>query len=1065
MKNKHINQYMNRHFILFTTFVMLFNISQTMAYSSSNLSLAGKWDFALDPKDIGVKECWYSRILEKSIQLPGSLQAQGLGLPVTVDTPWTANVMDRSFWTEPEHEQNRNDKYIRMPCWLTPTNYYVGVAWYQKSISIPEAWRGRRIMVRFERVHWTSRLWLDDTEATSFGGTQESLGAPHIYDLGTSLTPGQHKITLRIDNKMLVDVGNWAHSVSDHTQGNWNGVIGEMTLTATSPVALDDVQIYTNGSSGHAILKVSLRHKSDAKGKGILRVAEHSLQITWPSEVPYEFAVPLPNNAKLWDEFNPNLYRMTLDLSGNNANDRRELCYGIRDIGTTSSREFTINNRPIILRGTLECAIFPKTGYPPTDEASWERIFKICRDHGLNHVRFHSWTPPKAAFITADRMGFYLQIEMGAWTGVGKNQPQDAWLYREAARVLKEYGNHPSFVLMAYGNEPLPYSADADRDRWLSKWVDYWKSKDSRRLQTSAGFYPQLPENQFHITLADRGPSRWPDKLLRTDPRVPIIVHEMGQYCVYPDFNEMQLYTGHLKPRNYEIFRDTAEKNGVLPLAQEFLFASGRLQVLCYKEDIESALRTPGVAGYQLLDLHDFPGQGSAIIGVLNSLWGNKGYITPAEYRRFSGITVPLIRAPRVVVAEGSLVIPIDLAHYGATPTPKSSLEWTLKNSVGTTVYGGSLKETSYPVGRSLEIGSIAINLATLPAPAAYKLEITIGSFAANDWPLHVLPKPATIPAPKNVTIATSLTSDLATRVAAGETMVIAHPWLGNGQPVGSFAPVFWNRQWFGSQSTRTLGLLIEPKHPALALFPSEQYTTWAWKDILDRSRSLNLSLGDLSPVVRWIDDWNTNLPLALIAEARVGKGRVLLCAADLAKNIAERPAAAQLLRSLVAYVASNDFAPKVMMSVERLAALTSMPANLRLGAVAEASSANKKHPASLVVDGNPSTFWHTPWDSASPKYPHELTLSLPTPSRLKGVVLTPRQDLANGRPRKVTIFTTTDTSTWRSVATAIIPDGQEPFEITWQAETVSGVRVVCETPQRQQDNFVTMAEVNLIED
>jgi beta-galactosidase/beta-glucuronidase len=268
------------------------------------------------------------------------------------------------------------------------------------------------------------------------------------------------------------------------------------------------------------------------------------------------------------------LHRLTVKLSGDQAADQRELTYGLRDLGVSPVRDFTVNGRPILLRGTLECAIFPETGFPPTDEAAWERIYKICREHGLNHVRFHSWTPPRAAFAVADRMGFYLQIEMGAWTGVGKGHPQDDWLYREAARVLREYGNHPSFVLMAYGNEPLPYSADADRDRWLSKWVDHWKAYDSRRLQTSAGFYPQLPENQFHITLADRGPSRWPDKLLRTDPRVPILVHEMGQYCVYPDFREIERYTGHLKARNFEIFRDTARANGVLPLASQFLEAS-----------------------------------------------------------------------------------------------------------------------------------------------------------------------------------------------------------------------------------------------------------------------------------------------------------------------------------------------------------------------------------------------------------------------------------------------------------------------------------------------------------
>lgn len=1045
--------------------LLVLSLSLVAAEPSTRLDLAGTWRFVLDPADTGISAAWPATSLPGSIRLPGSLQDQCLGQPVTADTPWTANVQDRSFWTSPRHERDRRPGDVRMPSWLTPTNHYVGPAWYQKIITIPDSWRGLRVTARFERVHWFSRLWLNNVEIPSVGESHESLGVPHVFDLGTALTPGPHTLTLRIDNRMLIDVGNWAHSISDHTQGNWNGVIGDMTLSASAPVVLDDVQLYPDATSGTARLKVTLRHDATASGRGVLRSGDQSLPIAWPSEKPYEFTVPLPKDAAPWDEFSPALHRLTVRLEGDQASDQRELTYGIRELGVSPSRDFTINGRPILLRGTLECAIFPETGFPPTDESAWERIYKICREHGLNHIRFHSWTPPRAAFTAADRLGFYLQIEMGAWTGVGKGQPQDAWLYREAARVLKEYGNHPSFVLMAYGNEPLPYSADADRDRWLSKWVDHWKAYDSRRLQTSAGFYPQLPENQFHITLADRGPSRWPEKLLRTDSRVPILVHEMGQYCVYPDFREIPRYTGHLKARNFEIFRDTAGANGVLPLAADFLAASGRLQVLCYKEDIEAALRTPGAAGYQLLDLHDFPGQGTALIGVLNAFWETKGYVTAEEYRRFSGVTVPLIRAPRVVVAEGSLTIPVDLSHYGPAALPRTTPAWTLRAATGATVRSGTLPSAAFPIGRSLDIGSITLDLASLPAPATYTLEITLpGTSAANDWPLHVFPKPAPVSPPANVTVATELSPDLATRAAAGETLLIAHPWLGNGQPVGSFTPVFWNTQWFGSQATRTLGLLIDPAHPALAGFPSQRHTTWAWKDILDRSRSLNLSAGDLSPVVRWIPDWNSNLPLALIAETRVGKGRVLLCAADLAKDLPSRPAAAQLLRSLVSYAASSAFAPSTTMSVERLAALTTMPANLRLGATATATSANQNHPAALVVDGNPATFWHTPWDANAPKYPHELTLSLPSPARLHGIELTVRQDIPNGRPRRVSVFTTTDTSTWRPVATATLPDGTAPVRITWPAETVSGVRLVCEAPQRPQDSFATMAEVNLLE-
>ena len=127
----------------------------------------------------------------------------------------------------------------------------------------------------------------------------------------------------------------------------------------------------------------------------------------------------------------------------------------------------------------------------------------------------------------------------------------------------------------------------------------------------------------------------------------PVVSHEIGQWCVYPNLDEMTKYTGLLKARNFEIFQDQLERNGMLNQAHDFLMASGKLQALLYKEDIESALRTPGFGGFQLLDLHDFPGQGTALVGVLDPFWDSKGYITAEQYRRFAGPIVPLARLER----------------------------------------------------------------------------------------------------------------------------------------------------------------------------------------------------------------------------------------------------------------------------------------------------------------------------------------------------------------------------------------------------------------------------------
>ena len=136
--------------------------------------------------------------------------------------------------------------------------------------------------------------------------------------------------------------------------------------------------------------------------------------------------------------------------------DNRAATFGLREISTEGT-QFVSTARKIFFRGTLECCIFPLTGHPPTDVESWKRIIRIAKAHGLNLLRFHSYCPPEAAFVAADELGFYYQVET-CWanqsTTIGDGKPVDQWVYDETARILKAYGNHPSFLLMPYGNEP-----------------------------------------------------------------------------------------------------------------------------------------------------------------------------------------------------------------------------------------------------------------------------------------------------------------------------------------------------------------------------------------------------------------------------------------------------------------------------------------------------------------------------------------------------------------------------------------------------------------------------------
>ena len=410
---------------------------------------------------------------------------------------------------------------------------------------------------------------------------------------------------------------------------------------------------------------------------------------------------------------------MTASVDGEPPSSRTA-SFGLREIGA-SGTQFVINGRKAFFRGTLECAVFPMTGHPPTDVASWRRIIGIAKDHGLNLFRFHSWCPPEAAFQAADELGFYFHVECALWantsTALGQGKPIDRWLYEEADRILAAYGNHPSFVLMAYGNEP----AGEDKT-YLNAWVNHYRERDGRRLYTSAAGWPEIAANQFHVTpapriqawgagLASRINARPPETT--TDYReyvqargVPVISHEIGQWCAYPDLATVPDYTGPLKPRNFEIFRESLEAHGMGSQARDFLIASGELQALCYKEEIESALRTPGMGGFELLALYDFPGQGTAPVGVLDALWTSKGYISAREFRRFCNRTVPLARLTRrVFTGDDEIEAGLEAAHFGPETPGEFKARVSLVREDGQTVISNVVSPISDPVGNRLVFG------------------------------------------------------------------------------------------------------------------------------------------------------------------------------------------------------------------------------------------------------------------------------------------------------------------------------------------------------------------------
>lgn len=889
------------------------------------LSLAGAWDFSLGtPEPTFPQGPLPKFVYTDSLALPGTTETRGKG---------------------PEN----NDRETGM---LTRLHKFGGAAWFGRDVEIPASWAGKRVILTLERTKYT-QVWLDAQPCAS----QLVHGAPQEYDLSHLATQGRHRLTLMVDNRaerrsLQVDV----HQYSDNTQTNWNGVIGRVELAATDLVWIDDVQAYPDFAKRSFNVRVTLGNRTGRQITGNLRVNaksfNHAEAPHQPAPVTHEFAAeatsstieieyPLGNDAKLWDEFSPNLYRLVVGFHAGDFSGERTIETGLREFKTKGG-QFNINGLTTFLRGKHDACVFPLTGHPPMDVEGWVKYLSVLKDYGLNHVRCHTWIPPEAAFAAADRLGIYLQPELPFW-GSFDARARDA-LTPEADALLRNYGNHPCFVMMTLGNEIYGdrammnalvvrlrsldprhlYSDGSNNYLWeprLQSTNDFWPT--AKTITPASNNRPVVARGSFCNLDGYEGHTQWGQAETRTDLSVansgipvPVIGHETGQWTVYPDYREITKYTGVTRARNLEAFRAALEKHGMLDQNLAFTRASGALAVSLYKEENELALRTPGFGGFQLLDLQDFPGQGTALVGLLDAFMDSKGLVTPGVWRQSCSPVVPLARFDHYTWTTADIyTADIELAHYGSADLPGAVVSWAITGTDGKILAQQSFAPTDLCQGGLRKLGRVEASLEKAASPARYTLEVSVTCGAqhfANSWPLWVYPvKPDTTPQ-KNVAIVRAFNAEARKRLASGEHVVLIPDGKLLGNVVGGTYPTdYWCWPMFHN-SPGTMGLLCDPKHPALALFPTASNTERQWTPIVQASTPVILARTPASfrPIVQVIDNLERNEKLGLVFEAKVGPGSLLVCAVDL-YSLQARPEARQLLASLLAYAASTQFAPQ----------------------------------------------------------------------------------------------------------------------------------------------------------
>lgn len=925
-------------------FGLFFLINYVAAQAPKSINLRGTWQFQIDATDVGVKEKWFAKTLPETVKLPGSMLENGKGDKVTLYTQWTGSIYDSSWYFNPRLEKYRKPDNLKFPFWLTPDKYYVGAAWYQKDVQIPKNWQGQQITLILERPHTETRVWLDNVEI----GLQNSMCVAHEFDLTNQLTAGKHIITIRVDNRIKeINVGKDSHSLTDHTQGNWNGIVGKLELRAEANVWADDIQVYPDLTQKLAKVSITLQNTLQKSIAGKITLVAQSFNSaiqhqTKPLTIDFqtderrktiEVEYPMGDNFQTWDEFDPTLYRMTVRIQTKNGQQsERTIQFGMREFGINGTR-FTINGKPIFLRGTVENCQFPLTGYASMDVPAWERIFRIAKSFGLNHFRFHSYCPPEAAFIAADKIGIYLQPEGPSWanhgSSLGDGKPIDQFILDETNRMAKVYGNYASYCMLAYGNEPR----GGKQVEYLTKFINYWQTKDPRRKYTGASVamsWPLVPANEYMIKSGPRGlpwgklPASnedFDDKV--KDFKIPYITHELGQWCVFPNFEEIKKYTGVYKAKNYELFQEDLKDHQLGEQGQDFLMASGKLQALSYKNEIEMALRTPLSAGFQMLGLNDYSGQGTALVGILDSFWDEKGYISQKEFNRYCNTTVPLARLAKFVFKNNeTFQASIEMYHFGKAPLANAQTSWRVMDSEGKVFAQGNFDKKDIPIGNNFAIGNIELVLSKIQKASKLRLEVSIDhTDFMNDWEFWVYPQTLPTLNLESIYFCDSLDSQ-AQRILqnGGKVFLNAAGKVEKGKEVVNYLqPAFWNTSWFKMRPPHTIGFLVNPTHPAFSNFPTEYHSNLQWWEIVNKAQVMNLEdfPPQLRPILQPIDTWFMNRRLGMIVEAKVGKGKLLISSVDLKTDLEKRFVARQLRHSLENYMNSDKFNPTIEIDIQ----------------------------------------------------------------------------------------------------------------------------------------------------
>jgi len=909
--------------------------------AQGTLYLVGEWQVRLDPEDVGLGERWFAAPIEGSpMRLPGTTDLAGLGHALDEESMTYPVDFPGSQWPGRGPVQRLDEAGH-----LLRRHMYLGKAWYQRTIDVPEDYAGRHMELFLERVTWASEVWLDGVHI----GGDDSLVAPHRFDLG-ALSPGPHRLTIRVDNGPVHDIGTIGHAYGPETQSRWNGIVGRMGLMVGSAVRLNDLQVYPapdrssvrvryriDNHTGRARTANVQFHVYGNDGElGSVQVRDLALS---PSSEVLEARVELRQAAPGWNEFTPELCSLLAKLDSDGERDFTSVDFGFRHL-ERAGRHILNDGERVFLRGTLDCCVYPRTGHPPTTVQEWGTVLGTIQEYGFNHVRFHTWCPPEAAFIAADQLGIYLAPETPFWVDnwtaqigaqpelLGARDDVTDYVRREMRRISEAYGNHPSFAFFCIGNE---FGMSSDWEL-VNRVLSEAKEADPRRLYNATTARRRVAADDFWVThRTDRpvrglGPNHtdWDFSAAIAAVDLPVVSHETGQRPVFPDYEDLlPKFDGPLLPKNYERLRERLVAAGLAEQVPAFECTSALFQNVQYKAEHEALHRTPDLAGYQLLMLNDFTGQSEALVGILDPFWESKGIVHSWEVRRWNAPSVLLARFARPTWCAGeTFSAAIEISHFGFKDLRQSCASWSLTTSSGRVLAEGELPPTDIPRGGLTSLGTIEVPLTAVQEATAVDFRVVLpAETIVNSWKLWFYPPPAPRERPSQVLVAHAFDDDVRTALAMGErVLLLAHGTENEHAKRTGYASVYWSAGWWGDAFS-SLGILCDPRHPALAAFPNDGHSDAQWYELTEGATTFLLEGAPpgYRPIVQPVTDFHHTRRLGQLFETRVGAGRLLVCGYDLERDLDTRHAARQFRSSLLTYVGGTDFEPEAEVDLDLL--------------------------------------------------------------------------------------------------------------------------------------------------